>query len=103
MTYAEEPKTDLTGYDAFKAGDKVKLNDGCLSAYCGVDHLRGKEGEVVDISRRVVKKSAFDEKAVLHMYVEKYGVKDEYDVVGLLVKFDEVKLLVSPFGVEKAV
>ena len=101
MTYATGHTSDLTGYTEFVVGQKVKMNESCLSQYCGINHLCDKEAEIISIHRRIIKKSAFDEKAVLHMYVEKYGVKDEYDVVGLVVKFDDVNLLVSPFGVEK--
>ena len=93
----------MTTSNDFSLADKVKLSDFYLTNYCGVAHLKDAEAEVVGIKKHTVKASDLRLSPILYLYVEKYGSKDVYDAITLLIKYPNINMtyIVSAFGVVK--
>jgi len=88
---------------AYQLGDKVKLSDFSIANYCGIDHLKDQQAEVVNVSVRHVKHEALlDAKEGLQRYVAKYGKKDVYEIITLRIVYanSNAQYVVSQFGIE---
>lgn len=90
----------------FNLTDKVKLSNFYLTNYCGIEHLKDQQAEVVEISsRRFKAEDLTDSRAgreFLQLYVNRYGKSDIYHCLSLRIKFPSIgaSYIVSEFGVE---
>lgn len=89
--------------NSFKIGDEIILSDFYISNYpFWSEKNKNTKATIKKISRRKIAESSLD-KETKSMYRSLYGLQEEYDIIGLYIKYpDENKYyIVSPFGVKK--
>jgi hypothetical protein len=90
----------VLGPETWAVGDKCRINSFYLQNYSGMDAYTNVDAEVTKV---MVRKIRFDKGKEDSMFLLKYGKRDEYDLIGLLVKYPDHNgiYLVSPFGYDK--
>ena len=102
MSYETEAGQAAVAATGFAIGDQVTLSNWYLTNYCNVSTWQNKPAEVVKITKHSVRIESIS-KEDRPMYAQKYGPKQEYEIIGLYIRFpgNASLYLVSPFGVNK--
>lgn len=86
--------------EEFKPGQKFKMNVGYISRYLDMRKFENVEFTILSVKKELVPRKALSEGSRAP-YEVRYGVRPEYPLYELIVKFDgdEHKFMVSQFGI----
>lgn len=105
MSYEKESVDSLQSVEGYAVGDKVKFSEYYIANYVNGNAWKDRIGKVVKIVSRTISKKELYEggKDAVRLFLEKYGMREKYDVVGLYVKYedDNAVYVASPFGYDK--